>query len=61
MSVFDFSKKYDSYVYTINYKTSLGGFKRIKGLPMYETYEEAENAAKKYTVEKCYIHRTFAR
>lgn len=60
-TVFDFSKEYTRYVFTINYKTSLGNFKRIKGLPVYETYEEAEKAAKKYTVEKCYIHRTFAR
>ena len=60
-NLFDFSKHYERYVYFINYKTANGKFKRVKGLPVYETYEEAEKAAKKYTVEKCYIHRDFAR
>lgn len=61
MNVFDFSKDYSRYIFTVNYKTSTGKFKRVKGIPVYETYEEAEKAAAKYTVEKCYIHRTFAR
>lgn len=61
MKVFDFSKDYSRYIFVINYKTTTGKFKRVKGLPPYETYEEAEKAAKKYTVEKCYIHREFAR
>lgn len=60
-NVFDFSKEYERYVYYVNYKTSTGKFRRVKGLPVYETYEQAEIAAKKYTVEKCYIHRDFAR
>lgn len=60
-AVFDFSKDYDRYAYAVNYKTGTGNFRRVKGLPVYETYEQAEAAAKKYTVEKCYIHRTFAR
>jgi len=59
--VFGFSKEYERYVYYVMYNTSLGKFRRVKGLPVYETYEQAETAAKKYTVEKCYIHRDFAR
>lgn len=59
--VFSFSKNYERYVYYVNYKTRNGKFKRVKGLPVYETYEQAEAAAKKYTVKKCYIHRDFAR
>ncbi len=59
--VFDYSKNYTRYSYVVNYKTGTGKFRRIKGLPDYETYEEAELAAKKYSVEKCYIHRDFVR
>ena len=61
MSVFDFSKEYSRYVFTVNYRTSLGNFRRLKGLPSYETYEEAEKAAKQYTVEECHILREFIR
>ena len=61
MNVFEFTKEYSRYVFTINYKTKAGNFRRLKGLPVYESYEEAEKAAKKYTVEKVYIHRTFVR
>lgn len=60
-SVFDFSKDYSRYILTVNYRTSAGNFRRVKNLPVYESYEEAEKAAQKYTVEKCYIQRTFAR
>ena len=59
--VFEFSKDYSRYVFTVNYKTGMGKFRRVKALPVYETYEQAEEAAKKYTVEKCYIRRNFAR
>lgn len=61
MNVFMFNKNYDRYTYVINYKTSTGKFRRVKGLPVYESYEEAEKAAEKYAMEKCYIHRDFVR
>lgn len=60
-SVFNFSKNYTGYSYAIYYKTGAGNFRRVKGLPVYETHEEAEKASKKYTVEKCYIHRDFVK
>jgi hypothetical protein len=59
--VFEFSKEYTRYVFTINYKTSAGKFRRIKGLQSYESYEEALKAAKEGTEQKYYIHRTFVR
>lgn len=59
--IFNFSKNYDRYVYEVMYKTVLGKFKQVKGLPVYETYEQAEAAAKRYAVEKYYIHRGFIR
>lgn len=60
IGVFEFSKEYTRYVWVINYKTSAGNFRRIKGLPPYETYEEAEKVTKHCSV-KTYIHREFAR
>jgi len=61
--VFDYSKEYTRYSYVVNYKTSAGNFRRVKGLPDYETYEEAELAAKHYAGinGKYYVHRDFVR
>ena len=61
--VFSYTKDYTRYSYVVCYKTSLGNFRRVKGLPDYETYEEAEIAAKYYagTAEKYYVHRDFVR
>lgn len=60
-AVFDFSKNYDRYCYAVNYKTSTGNFRRVRGLPVYETYEEAEEAAKKAELDTYCIHRYFVR
>ncbi len=61
--VFSYTKDYTRYSYVVNYKTRNGNFRRVKGLPDYETYEEAEIAAKHYagTAEKYYVHRNFVR
>lgn len=59
-TVFDFSKEYTRYTYVINRKTAKG-WKRVKGLPVYETYEEADKAAKKAGLERYSVHREFAR
>ena len=57
MRVFDFSKNYSRYLFVVIKPNG----QRVKGLPVYETYEEAEAAAKKMTLDKYYSRREFVR